>query len=103
MDDIDLLSDLDLSKFTDAQKGNIEASLYNKYEERLGEKIAPLVTAEKFAELELVISQGDEEKVEYWLEVNVPGYENLASQTLEELKQEVRQNPQAFLSPEPNS
>jgi len=97
MDDVDLLADLDLSQFTDAQRQIIEANLYGQYEDRLGEKIVPLINDEKFAQFEAVIDQGDEEKIELWLDQNVPGYENIAEQVLEELKQEVRTNPAKFL------
>jgi len=97
MDDVDLLADLDLSQFTDAQRETIEANLYGQYEDRLGEKIAALINDEKFAQFEAVIDQGDEEKIELWLDQNVPGYENIAEQVLEELKQEVRADPTKFL------
>jgi hypothetical protein len=103
MDDVDLLADLDLSQFTDAQRQTIEANLYGQYEDRLGERIVPLINDEKFAQFEAVIDQGDEEKIELWLDQNVPGYENIAQQVLEELKQEVRTDPTKFLQPSDDS
>lgn len=98
MTDDDLLADLDLSQFKEAERELIEANLYSQWEERLGDQLAKIVSDDKFAEFEMVIDQDDEDKMDEWLSANVPGYEDLAAKLLEDIKQQVRGNPEAFLA-----
>ncbi len=95
MDD-SLLSGVDLSQYSEQQQEKMLAKLYGKLEEQVGEKVAALVSDQQFDQFEALIDQGDEDKLDEWLMANVPDYEKLVEDTLNQLKQELQTNPQAF-------
>ena len=93
-----LLTGLDLDQFSEEQRQKIIEKLYKQLEDRVGDKVAALVNDEQFARFESVIDEGDEEKLDEWLGINVPNYSQMVEKTLEQLKQEVAANPGSFLS-----
>lgn len=98
MDDASLLADVDLSRFSEEDKEKIAQSLYQKLEDRVGDQVSALVNDEQFEQFEALIGTGNEEKLDEWLDSNVPDYDRLVSTQLEQLKTELRADPQAFLT-----
>jgi hypothetical protein len=98
MDDASLLSDVDLSRFSDAEREKIVQSLYQKLEDRVGDQVTAIVSDEQFEQFEALVDTGNEEKLDEWLDSNVPNYDQLVSAQLEQLKTELRTDPQAFLT-----
>lgn len=90
---------LDLSQYSEEQQQKIAERIFEQLEGRLGDKIAPTVSDEKFAEFENLIDKG-EDNLDDWLDKNVPNYEQMVEEILGQLKKEVAANPQAFLNSE---
>lgn len=96
--DNSLLAGVNLGQFTETQKQTILENFYKQLEDRLGDKVTSLVDDEKFIEFENLVDQGDEDKINAWVETNIPNYEQESNQIFEGLKQELATNPQNFLA-----
>ncbi len=96
--DDNLLAGLNLSQFSETRRQEILENLYKKLEDRVGDKMATTVSDEQFAQFESLIDQGDENKLEKWLSVSVPAYDQMVEVILQQLKQEVTINPNSFLN-----
>ena len=97
MDD-SLLTGINLDQFSEADRQKILEKLYRQLENRVGAKVESIVSDEQFTQFESVVDQGDENKLDEWLENNVPNYEQITSEILQQLKQEIAANPQNFLN-----
>ncbi len=96
--DNNLLAGLNLDQFSEEQCQKIIEKIYHVLEDRVGNKMVSMVSDEKFAQFELMVDQADENKLDEWLSINVPNYDQMVESILEELKQEVAANPQTFLA-----
>ena len=96
--DDNLLTGINLDQFSEADQQKIQEKLYRQLENQVGAKVESVVTDEQFAQFESVVDQGDEDKLDEWLEKNVPNYEQITSEILQQLKQEIAANPQNFLN-----
>ena len=96
--DNNLLTGINLDQFSEADRQKILEKLYRQLENQVGAKVESVVTDEQFAQFESVVDQGDEDKLDEWLEKNVPNYEQITSEILQQLKQEIAANPQNFLN-----
>lgn len=96
-DDPNLLADLDLSQYDDSERQTIAQNIYARLEDRVGEKTAAMVPDDKFEEFELLVDQASDERLDEWLDTNIPDYDNLVSTELDNLKNEFKANPGAFL------
>ena len=96
--DDNLLTGINLDQFSEADQQKIQEKLYRQLENRVGAKVESIVSDEQFTQFESVVDQGDENKLDEWLEKNVPNYEQITSEILQQLKQEIAANPQNFLN-----
>lgn len=101
MDD-NLLTDLELSAYSESQRHTIAQNIYARLEEAVGEKVAAMVPDDKFEQFELIVDQASDEKLDQWLDTNVPDYDNLVAAELAKLKDEFRADSGAFLKPAPD-
>lgn len=101
MDDDDLLSDLDLSSYTESQRDTIAQNLYKMLEDRVGDQVSKIVTDQQFAEFEDIIGQADDAKLDEWLNRYVPTYEEISANIFDQLMAELSANPAAFLKTDP--
>ncbi|HET9721674.1 MAG TPA: DUF5663 domain-containing protein [Candidatus Saccharimonadales bacterium] len=97
-DDPNLLEDLDLSSYSPKQAQAIAQNIYAALEDRVGDQVANLISDEQFDQYEVLIDQADDQKLDQWLDANVPNYDQLVEITLQSLKQEFQANPTAFLA-----
>jgi hypothetical protein len=95
--DDSLLAGLDLSQFSESQQAEILQNLYTRLEDKVGDQVAAIVSDEQFAEFEDVVAQANDERLNDWLDHNIPTYAEITESVLEQLKQEVAANPQSFL------
>src|SRR3990167_7666434 len=95
--DDNLLTGINLDQFSEADQQKIQEKLYRQLENRVGAKVESIVSDEQFTQFESVVDQGDENKLDEWLEKNLPNYEQIVGEILQQLKQEVTANPQSFL------
>ena len=96
--DDNLLTGINLDQFSEADQQKIQEKLYRQLENRVGAKVESIVSDEQFTQFESVVDQGDENKLDEWIEKNVPNYEQITSEILQQLKQEIAANPQNFLN-----
>ena len=96
--DDNLLSRVNLDQFSEADRQKILKKIYEQLEDRVGAKVESMVTDEQFAQFEAIVDEADESKLDDWLEKNVPNYEQVVDEILQQLKQEVAADPGSFLS-----
>lgn len=95
--DDSLLGGLDLSQFDESHRQTIIQNIYKQLEDRVGDQVAAIVSDKQFAEFEDIVAQSNEEKINQWLDRNIPTYTEITESILEQLKQEVAANPTSFL------
>lgn len=92
-----LVADLDLRQFDKSHRDTIIKNIYKQLEDRVGDQVATIVSDKQFAEFEGILAQTNEEKINQWLDHNVPNYADITVSILDQLKQEVAANPTSFL------
>lgn len=94
--DDDFFTDLNES-LSENQKQTIAQNIYSQLEDRVGQQMESQLSDEQFQEFETMLENSDETQISAWLQTHAPGYEQLISSSLQQLKQEVKADPAKFL------
>lgn len=79
------------------QRQTIMENVYDRLEAIVGDKLAEQLDDQKFEQFQAVIDEDNQEKLDAWIDQNIPGYQELVDSTLESLRQEVLASPESFL------
>lgn len=83
------LQEMGLSAMPEDQKQDFLDYIQEELEVRIGERISRGLTEVQLNQFDLITDQAEAAK---WLEKNRPDYREIVNRTIEELKNEIRQN-----------
>jgi 5'-deoxynucleotidase YfbR-like HD superfamily hydrolase len=96
--DDNLLREVGLGDLPDDEKTKALDSINEALEERVGERLVSQLDDAQLAEFEEFIKQDDPNGAYKWVKDKAPGYEQLVSEELEKIKNQVRSGGLAALS-----
>ena len=85
-------------ELSNQQKQSIAQNVYSQLEDRVGDKLQAQLSDQQYDDFEKVVESGHDQEIADWLANNAPGYQKLVDDTLEQLKQEVKADPNKFLA-----
>ena len=83
------LQEMGLSSMPEEQKKKFLTYIQEELEIRIGERIAKGLTETQLNEFDMITDQNEATK---WLEKNRPDFREIVTRTIEEMKQEIRDN-----------
>lgn len=95
--DDSLLQELGLDKFSEADKNAMLKRIYEGLELRIGMRIARLVSEDQLKSFEELTKNGKDAEAAEWLKQHVPNYQEIASEELDKLKEEVKETSRKVL------
>lgn len=95
--DDQLLKELGLDDFAEADKNAMLKKIYESLELRVGMRMARIVTEEQLKEFEELTNNGKDAEAAEWLKQHVPNYQQIATEELDNLKTEVRETSRRVL------
>lgn len=95
--DDNLLKELGLDNFSDADKDAMLGRIYQALELRIGMRIAKEVGEENLKAFEELAKNGKDQEAAQWLKDNVPNYQQMATEELDKIKQDVRETSRKVL------
>lgn len=87
--DEQFLQEMGLSAMPEDEKQKFLAYIQEELEVRIGERISEGLTEVQLNEFDMITDQAEATK---WLEANRPDYRDIVTQTIEEMKAEIRAN-----------
>ena len=87
--DENFLKDMGLSAMPEDQKQKFLEYVQEELELRIGERISKGLSEEQLIEFDAITDQAEAIK---WLEKNRPDYREIVSRTINEMKEEIREN-----------
>ena len=87
--DEQFLQEMGLSAMPEDEKQKFLAYIQEELEVRIGERISQGLTEVQLNEFDMIEDQAEATK---WLEQNRPDYRDIVTQTIEEMKAEIRAN-----------
>jgi len=94
-----LLEELGLGSLSDDEKKALLAHLYEQLEINVGKVLASKMSDQQLDEFEAFVDSNDEGGALKWLESNFPNYKDVVAEELEKLKEELKKNKEAIISP----
>lgn len=98
--DKDFLKRVGLGAMPEAEKQAFLNYIQEELEVRIGERIAQGLTEAQVSEFDALT---DPDEIANWLHQNRPDYREIATSTFSELEQEIAQNRDNLLAPQPQS
>lgn len=90
------LAEMGLTAMPEDQKQKFLNYIQEELEVRIGERISKGLTEEQLSEFDQI---GDQDEAARWLEKNRPDYREIVMRTIEEMKEEIRENRERLVKP----
>lgn len=86
---IDIIKDLDLENLPEEEKNSLLNSITSSLQTRISLRVIGMLSESEKNEMEALVEQGDDQKVEAYINSKVPGISSIAKEELMKLREEL--------------